>query len=391
MHRFIAALVFAFALLFGAAPGTARAQELRERSGPTEHAITPPPDQPARVLPSDMPVMVSAAHVAIPPVPSTYVKKDLGWLQLSYPPSAEERVAPIVKDAESFKAELVDVLGQRVLDRVEVRITPTVSDMARLAPIDVPPPAYASGVAYRGLHLVLISMLQPRGAEAVDVAETFKHEMVHVALEDATLGQHVPVWFNEGLAIHLSGERAVDRLHVLFSATLSGTLIPFSDLDRSFPADNHEVGIAYAESADFMGFLQRRTDRARFAAMISRIREGQAFEGSIRDAYGSDLRKLEYQWHETAERRFSIIPVLTGGGLVWVLVVFGLGYAYWKKKKRAKMILARWEREEALEDAIALRRAKEAEEAAESFVSGAALANRPSIKIEHDGGWHTLH
>ncbi|MCW5835148.1 MAG: hypothetical protein KIS78_22300 [Labilithrix sp.] len=394
--RFLLTLLTALALSFGSLSASARPAEIGDlpAGAPGSDDAHGPP----LVVPHDVPVILPTAHAAIPPVPSSYVTKDLGWLELSYPPEAGERVASLIQDAGAIKAELTSALGQPVLTRVTVRVAPTVSDMARLAPADAPPPPYASGVAYHGLHLVLLSMLQPRGAEAVDLDEVFRHELAHVALEDAVQGKHVPVWFNEGLAISLSGERAAARLQTLWSATLSGTLIPLSDLDRSFPRDNFEVSIAYAESADFMRFLTRKSDRLRFAAMIGRVREGQAFDRAIAEAYGSDLRRLEFEWRGDLERRFSVIPVLTGGGLVWMLVVGVLVAAYVRRRRRSKAILARWEREEAIEDArIAAKLA--AEHAGASEAGGPLLpVSTPagtragvSVKIERNGGWHTLH
>jgi Peptidase MA superfamily len=388
-------LVFALfaALLVSAASSAAYAR-------PAEIGAAPPGADvshgPPLVVPHDVPVLLPTAHAAIPPVPPSYVTKDLGWLELSYPPSAGERVQSILQDADAIKAELSRSLGQPVLSRVTVRVAPTVADMARLAPADAPPPEYASGVAYHGLHLVLLSLLQPRGAEAVDLDEVFRHELAHVALEDAVQGKHVPVWFNEGLAISLSGELAMARTKTLWSATLSGTLIPLSDLDRSFPRDNFDVSIAYAESADFMRFLTRKSDRLRFSAMIGRVREGQAFDRAMTEAYGSDLRRLELEWRSDLEHRFSVIPVLTGGGLVWVLVLGALVAAYVRRRRRSKAILARWEREEAIEDArIAARLAAERAAASGPFtpVSApiASVVTNVSLKIERDGGWHTIH
>jgi hypothetical protein len=233
-------------------------------------------------------------------------------------------------------------------------------------------------------------MLAPRGAEAVDLEEVFKHELVHVALEDAVGGRHVPVWFNEGLAIQLSGENPYDRHATMWNATLSGTLIPIADLDRAFPMDPHEVNVAYAESADFMRFLSRRADRARFAAMIDRVREGEPFDRAVALAYGSDLRKLEFQWRSEAERRYSLWPVLAGGGLVWIGVMAALVAAYVKRRRRTRAILARWEREEAIEDALIARRAAEEKEKDDAPIPSAG-ARTPSVKVEHAGRWHTLH
>lgn len=393
LFRSLFAFVLAFAVAF--APGVVRAGGPEPEIGelPAGAPGPKPPTGPALVAPHDAPLFVATMR-EIPPVPTAYVKRDLGWLKLSYPAAATERVASLVRDADAIKAELVEALGQPVLDQVEVRVAPTVADMARLAPASAPPPAYASGVAYTGMHFILLSMLAPRGAEAVDLDEVFRHELAHVALEDAVGGRHVPVWFNEGLAISLSNELVWARRQTLMSATLSGTLIPLSDLDRSFPRENHDVSIAYAQAADFMQFLRRRSDHARFVAMIERVKDGQIFDRAVTDSYGSDLRKLEFQWRSDLERRFSIIPVLTGGGIIWVLVIGALVWAYVRRRQRTKAILAKWEHEEAIEDAIAARRAAVEAEASEDDAK--APFKRISVrvapqKVEHDGRWHTLH
>ena len=68
--------------------------------------------------------------------------RDLGWLRVAYPPSAHERVQPLLDDADDVKAQLADELGQPVLTRaVEVRIARSPEDMASLAPSELPPPA----------------------------------------------------------------------------------------------------------------------------------------------------------------------------------------------------------------------------------------------------------
>ncbi|AKU97561.1 hypothetical protein AKJ09_04225 [Labilithrix luteola] len=396
---FLAAFVLAFGFRM---TGVAQAQELAPLpggSGGGGEATAPakPSNGPALTLPRDVPVVLSAAQAHVPPLPAGYITKDLGWLRFSYPPQAAERVESLLRDAESVRAELADALGQNVLERIEIRVAPTVSDMARLAPPEAPPPDYADGVAYPRLRLILLSMLAPRGGEAVELERVFRHELAHLALEDAVLGQHVPTWFNEGLAMALSGESRYDRLRVLWNATISGTLLPLSEIDRNFPTDHFEVNIAYAQSADFMAFLMRQSDKARFAALIRRVREGSPFERAINDAYGSDVRKLEFQWRSDLERRYTMLPILTGGGIIWVAGIGALGAAYVRKRRRAKAILDRWEREEAIEDALRARALVEAKDetdgpaSARAHLGLRALKKPEMAKIEHEGRWHTLH
>lgn len=385
------ALVMAFA-----SSTKAGAQELRELPGKdtgitTGLSLSPKvPEGPALTTPRDVP-QVSPSEVTIPPVPTAYITRDLGWMKLSYPSAATDRVAPLLADAEAIKTQLADVLGQPVLGHLEVRITPTFEDMKRLAPIGAPPPAYASGVAYPKLHLVLISMMAPRGAEATNLDEVFRHELAHIALEDSVLGQHVPAWFNEGLAVGFAGENGFDRQKVLGTATLNGTLLPLAELDRGFPANPSDVNVAYAESVDFLRFLQARSDHLRFTSMIQRVRDGQAFDRALGDAYGSDIRKLEFQWRSEIERRYSLIPVLAGGTVLWVGVIGALGWGYVKKRRRAKAILAKWAVEEALEDALLAQRAREAEDVSDADLARLSIGMRAPAKVEHDGSWHTLH
>ena len=345
-------------------------------------------------LPSDVPAM-GPGEAVVPAIPSTWQTRDLGWLKMSYPPEAKDRVAPLLRDADAIRTAYAGVFGEDVLGHVEVRITPTVAEMKELAPVGSPPPAYASGVAYPRLHLVLISMFAPKGADATPLDDVFRHELAHVALEDATLGQHVPVWFNEGLAVQLAGENSFDRQDTLFHATIYGNLIPLADLDRSMPRESSAVNVAYAESADFLRFLRARTDLLRFASMIKRVRDGQPFERALADSYSADLRKLEFQWRSEVERRYSVIPILTGGGIIWVAVIVALGYGYVKKRRRAKAILAKWAAEEAIEDALYARRVREEAEATEAaerdLVRVGIRASRAPTKFEHEGDWHTLH
>lgn len=372
--RFLLSLMVALGVIFGGATASA---------APELGALPAKTDEGGYMTPRDSAV----SKGPIPAVPASYVKKDLGWLTLSYPPSAAERVQPIIENANAVKEQLAGIFAQPVLEHVEVRVAPTFADMARLAPTDAPPPGYASGVAYNGRHLVLLTMMAPRGAEATELFPVFRHELAHVALEDAIQGKHVPLWFNEGLAIWLADESSADRMKVLWNATLSDTLIPLADLDRSFPADPFEVNIAYAQSADFMRFLLRKSDRVRFASMIDRVREGQPFDRAVNDAYNADLRRLEFEWHRNLDSRFSVIPILTGGGLIWILVMGALVYAYVKRKRRTKAILARWEREEAMEDARIAKAVAEAE----AMQEGLPPVVNVTLKFEQDGNYHTLH
>src|SRR5262245_31330042 len=117
IFRRLYVFLLAFALAFGggsiARAGTG--PEIGELPGDAPGPR--PATGPLLTSPHNVPTTVAAAK-DIPPIPSSYVKKDLGWLQLSYPASANERVAGIIHDADAVKAQLVEALGQPVLEHV---------------------------------------------------------------------------------------------------------------------------------------------------------------------------------------------------------------------------------------------------------------------------------
>lgn len=342
---------------------------------------------PALTVPSDVPVLLQPSAVHIPAVPAAYLHKNLGWLEVHYVASLHERVQPLIRDAEETKASLAEMLDQPILQHVEVRIARTPEEMAQLAPEGAPPPSYASGVAYPALGLVLLTAQAPITSEAPDLDEVFRHELAHVALENAVRGHHVPLWFNEGLAVHASGESVFARYKTLADAAVSNSVLSLGDLDRHFPSEHYEVNIAYAESADFVRHLLRRADRQRFATMVARVRDGQSFDRTLADAYGTDLRKLEFEWREDLAKRFKVWPAVVTGSTLWIAVIGAMAIAWFKRRRRAQATLARWAEEEALEDARMHVHAD-----TEIAKIDPAIAARASVpKIEHDGRWHTLH
>ncbi len=351
-------------------------------------AFTARAAEPTGNAPRDAPIVLEPHLVKMPPLAADMVTEDHGWYSIAYPKSVKAQVDPLVADADAFKAYLEDRFGQEVLGSVEIRVARSPEDMEALAPIGHPPPAYAVGVAYSSLHLLLVSLTAPKTAEADDLGQTFRHERTHIAIFDAFGGQHVPLWFNEGLAIDASGEHSWDRRSTLWHASLSDEIIPLEDLDKSFPDNNYEVSIAYAQSADLVRFLLRDEDRARFQSLVSRTRGGEAFDRSLGDAYGTDMHRLEYEWKEDLSKRFSLWPVVTGSAFLWGLIVFIFLAAWVKRRRRSKAILARWEKEEAEEDRLRALAAAEAAALPDEIV-----VMRPSVppQIERDGRWHTLH
>lgn len=340
----------------------------------------------------------SSRLVPTPPPPG-FNHFDAGWIEFYYHPSSLERVRPLIAESTRIRQELRERLGAPVLSKVRVDVARTPGEMATLAPRDAPFPEYAAGVAYSELGLVLLTQAPVHPTSQHDLVQVFRHELAHVALYDALGAAHVPRWFNEGFAVLSSGETSWPRLQTLWTATLADTLLPLSQMERTFPSDEVTAGVAYAQAVDVVRFLLRSEEQFRFRALIERLKENQGFEPALQGSYGIDLAELEQEWREDVAKRYTFWPVLFGGTLLWVGMIglFALG---WKRRRaRAKRTLERWAREEAREDNMRRRLAE-----AERVHIVLARAPQPTAsplppalpevevpKVQHEGQWHTLH
>lgn len=347
--------------------------------------------------PGDAPRVASS--LKLPPVPKGFVTFDKGWIVFTYHPSVKERVRLLIAQAEVVKRELAERLGEDVLPRVRVDVARTPGEMEGLAPKGAPYPTYAAGVAYSEIGLILLT-LAPRypGADH-DVEEIFRHELAHIALHDALLGKPVPRWFNEGFAVLASGEKSTKRLFTLWRATLADSLIPIHELERRFPLDEASAEVAYAQAVDVVRFLIRDREHHRFRSLIARLRDGNTLDAALRDSYGIDLVTLEREWRQDVAKRYTFWPVLFSGTAVWG-VILGLAVFTWRKRRqRARATLARWEREEAAEDArrreqaprIRIVLTRPASSVASTPLPEAGQEAHDVPKVQHEGQWHTLH
>jgi hypothetical protein len=364
-----------------------------------------------REAPGDAP-RSQAGQLRLPGVPAGFNTYDGGWIKFVYHPSIRERVQPLISDAPNARTALTEWVGQPVLSEVRVVVARTPGEMATLAPPNAPYPDYAAGVAYPEIGLVLLTVKPVNPSAQHDLAQVFRHELAHVALEDAVSGRPIPRWFNEGFAVMASGETSFERMQTLVSATFSDRLLSLKQLEQGFPANEEQAGVAYAEASDVVRFLVRREEVHRFRGLVSRLRDGETMDSALLNSYGEETSALEAEWRDDVTRRYAFFPALGSGSLIWAGTLGLFAWGWRKKRKKAQATLARWRNEEAAEDEMRKRLALRVDTSgssprvhivlAKSPIDDAAppslpppmLQKLPEIevpKVEHDGQWHTLH
>ncbi|MBM3991661.1 MAG: hypothetical protein FJ298_11720 [Planctomycetes bacterium] len=113
-----------------------------------------------------------------------------------------------------------------------------------------------------------------------------RHELVHAFVREASGGDRVPAWLNEGLAQWLARDPS-SELASARQRMAGRELIPLEKLERPFASlSEPEIPFAYAQSLLFTSFLERAHGRDSLLAMVRGPRGGErvaaAFESWTR-------------------------------------------------------------------------------------------------------------
>lgn len=284
--------------------------------------------------------------LSIPAVPASYATEQLGPLAVSYPRAMRPVFAEALARAASDARAVGVPVGLPELPRLSVRLVPDDQALRALSPPEMPPPAYASGVAYPTIGLALVSARAPSTGEATRVAQVLRHELSHLVWGAATGQAAGPRWFTEGLAVEQSGEQTFERFQSMAQASYTRGLAPWSQLDARFGGSAEQVDVAYAQGADIVGWLLRREGPGRFAVLSEHLRGGTPFPEAMRAAFGRSPEGLEEAWREDVRNRFALAPLWAGSALLTIAFLVLMAVAAVRRWRRSSRTRARWAAEE---------------------------------------------
>ncbi len=332
-----------------------------------------------------------APELSLPSPLHGYQTERIGGVVWTFPESERGRVTELIESFDEHWAQVVTDFGVVVDDELVIRVARNPREMRAMAPIGYPPPDYATGVAYSRWGVILLTMSAPQTWEPPDLQVVLVHELSHIALYRAVLGNPVPRWFNEGVAIHQSEVRLLPRMESLLRAAAQRSMLRLSELDKHFPDRPHEVNIAYAQSADVVGFLRRsNNDERRFHRLIQSLRDGETFDTALATGYGWTRVGLERQWRDSLRTRYRILPALLAGSTIWVAAAILVVFAYRRRRRYHHLKLKQMADREELEALTAASQPPPAPLSRPAPATDVATDGGVPI-VEHDGESHTLH
>lgn len=337
----------------------------------------------------------------LPALPAEYVVEDADFARVCYHPAARERVRTFLPELPRIRGELREVLGRDVLERVEIRIAAVPAELQHLSPTEPDPVASrevhadrlgdVQGAAYNREGLIALSA-GVRGTPG-ELDAGVRALLAEYALGEA-LSSSVPSWFRRGFVDEFARHRSLERTETMILLTLRGDLYSLRELELT-----RETPQTDAFSADFVQFLNGLPSangdaRSVMKSLVGEMSEGATFDVALERSVGMGRNDLERAHRRDVAKRFAFIPVMALVVVLWAS--FALLSALRRRFSRdaasseRRPLTPRARRPQpALRARLLARRGDSESDAVETLAHVPPELEVP--KVQHGGGWHTLH
>ena len=301
----------------------------------------------------------------VPPVPEDWVSLNGAAIQIHGHPDDWAVMSALQQHSLTAVPELANQMGLPIGDVIQVVLAPSEAEFRRLQPGRAP--SWADATAYPALGVIYLRAPRARGPATKPLGMVMDHELVHVILGRAFYPQPTPSWLQEGLAQLMAGEHGPDAAITLSHGMANGGLIPLESLEGRFPSDPVRARLAYAQSADFLAWLQQVHGAEALPTLVQSLAAGESLGPSVYRVTGAPLSTVEAAWRSRISTGAPIgLEAWTQTEVLWglggvMLVVGGV-----LRRRQFRRRLAEMERQEALVDAVLAQiRAERSEESHE--------------------------
>lgn len=288
-------------------------------------------------------VLVPALHAQEPLLPGAARHQAGRFLVLAYPSEARLARSLLAEAQARDTFPGLPRLGRQVtivLARDEAMFRQLVGGGA---------PEWGAAIAFPGLQRIVMQG-RDAGADAGDPRVTLRHELAHLALEEA-LGPDVPTWFNEGYASYAAGEWGREEVIVTSVGLVWRGLPTLERLDQGFRGGSEVAQRSYALAHRAVAELAA-LDEARGLDLFFRYWQEQgSLERALRSAYGMSGADFERHWRSRVRRQYGAIALVADLSVLSIFLVVLLGPLWWQRRRRQRLRLERMREADAAQEA----------------------------------------
>ena len=135
------------------------------------------------------------------------------------------------------------------------------------------------------------------------LTRVLRHEFVHALLHDqlGSAGSAIPTWFNEGLAMELSGDRWSDLEQIMKQEF---TPIPLPALEGAWGGLSSDAAtVAYLEANSAVHYLIERFGMHRVQALLTHLKARQALSAAMQSQLSLSYEQFQAIWMDQLQER----------------------------------------------------------------------------------------
>ena len=179
-----------------------------------------------------------------------------------------------------------------------------------------------------------------------ELRRTVIHELTHFIIGATTLPYEVPRWFNEGLAVQMSGEEKFRSKIAISRALFTKSLIRLNEVEKILTFESERANLAYSESRAAVMFLIEKAGAGAVRSIIEKINSNQTFDAAFTEVTGMDPLEFEIEFRKDMKERYRYYFLAAADDYIWFLIPGLFILAYLAVKLKNRRIIRRWNVEE---------------------------------------------
>ena len=260
-------------------------------------------------------VATTPARVSFDDVRYNWRSLTEGWVTLYWYQGDEAFARELMTAVGQALENLKEYSGAELEEPIKLYIYASAQDLRGSM---IYPQEWTGGVAFSRYGIMAIGV----STDDLDWGKrAIAHELTHLVIHQVTLNPYsdLPVWLDEGLAMHSEGSLEPVLQDYLNGAIAQDRLISVRSLSSPFSAYAGEAALSYAQSYSLVEFLISSYGREKMFELLSTFKEGATYDGALERVYGFDIDGLDEQWRAWLTPSESSIMELE-------LVLAGAGY-----------------------------------------------------------------
>jgi len=199
------------------------------------------------------------------------------------------------------------------------------------------PQEWTGGVAFTAFSTIAIGITP---GELDWGKKALVHELTHLVVHQATFSPYgqLPLWLDEGLAMHNEGELDPVLRSYLEEAILKDELISVRSLCSPFSAYSEKASLSYAQSYSLVEYLLDNYGQDSMLDLLAILKEGSTYDEALTEVYRFDIDGLDAGWRATLTS-YAVIASedgQSGASEIAVLAIIATALALWFWRRSSK-------------------------------------------------------